>query len=198
MNKRKIVTFDLDENDGFKGVFAVSLVDIPAIESNWVSLRADATLKLSEVDQERRMLYGAALIPDKLILRIDPETKEEYYIKFPRKAIQKIAYNFMKKANQSEATFMHEFRIDGCTVVETWLKESEVDKSAALGLNEPDGTWFIGMKVDSDEVWDKVKSGEVLGFSIEGLFDTASEALRASLNDEEKLLAEIESLLNEL
>lgn len=198
MNKRKIVTFDLDENDGFKGVFAVSLVDIPAIESNWVSLRADATLKLSEIDKERRMLYGAALIPDKLILRIDPETKEEYYIKFPRQAIEKIARNFMKKGNQSEATFMHEFRVDGCTVVESWIKESDVDKSVSLGLNEGDGTWFIGMKVDDDGVWDKVKAGEVFGFSIEGLFDVNNESLRASLSDEDILLAEIEAMLNEL
>lgn len=194
MNKpKKVITFDIDE-DGMKGVKAVSLVDFPAIESNFIAL-GKAEVKLSTVSEERRMLYGAALIPDKLILRIDPETKEEYYVRFPKKSIERIAYNFMKAGNHHNATFMHEFSIAGCTVVETWLKENENDKSVALGLDAPDGTWFIGMKVDSDEVWQEVKDGKVMGFSIEGFFDSVDQAFRvAEPSEEEKILNEIEAL----
>ena len=194
---RKVITFDLDENDWLKGVKAISIVDIPAIESNFVALRGETQVKLSQVDEEKRMLFGAVLIPDKLILRRDKDTGEEYYIKFPREAVRKIAYNYMKQGNQSEATFMHEFRIDGCTTVEQWIKESDVDKSVAMGLNEIDGTWFIGMKVDNDGVWEKVKSGEILGFSLEGLFDAVDQQLRSIVDKDIEFITEVERILKE-
>jgi len=59
---RKVITFDLDENDWLKGVKAISIVDIPAIESNFVALRGETQVKLSQVDEEKRMLFGAVLI----------------------------------------------------------------------------------------------------------------------------------------
>ena len=198
MTPKKIITFDIDEN-GMKGVKAVSLVDVPAIESNWIALRNEDHVKLSTINDERRMLYGAALIPDKLIMRIDKETKEEYFIRFPKKSIERIAYNYMKSGNQHNATFMHEFTVQGCTVVESWVKEGDSDKSTHLGLEVPDGTWLIGMKVDSDEVWSRVKAGEVLGFSIEGMFDSIDEAFKAEQHTDpsDELLKEIEALFTE-
>jgi hypothetical protein len=92
---------------------------------------------------------------------------------------------------------MHEFRIDGCTTVEQWIKESDVDKSVAMGLNEIDGTWFIGMKVDNDGVWEKVKSGEILGFSLEGLFDAVDQQLRGVVDADGEFLKEVERILQE-
>lgn len=194
MKPKKIITFDIEE-DGMKGVKAISLVDVPAIESNFIALRADS-VKLSTVNEKRKMLYGAALIPDKLILRIDPETKEEYYIRFTKGSIERIAYNYMKSGNQHNATYMHDFAVQGCTVVESWIKEDEQDKATLLGLDAPVGSWVVGMKVDSQEVWERVENGEVLGFSIEGFFDTASEAFkRQEPTEEEKVLNELKDLL---
>ena len=184
----------LDEFDGV-GVFAVSLVDIPAIEENWVKLSKMEAVKLQSIDEDKRMVYGAVLVPDKLILRIDQATNEEYYIQFPAETIKAAAHMYMKRGNQKKVTYMHEFEIDGVTTVETWLKESDEDKSAALGLGHlPVGTWFIGQKVDNDAVWEKIKSGKVRGFSIEGLFDTMEEMSKHQ-TQEEKLLSELAGLI---
>jgi hypothetical protein len=181
-NKKKII-FDLD--DEALGVYAISIVRQPATEGNFVALsKHNVELK---VDEERRMLFGPVLIPNKEILRIDKKTQEEYFIEFPPATIVKAQQHFFKKSHQSDHTYEHQFKIDGLTVVESWIKEGENDKSVHLGMNYPIGTWFIGTKVDNDEAWERVKSGEVKGFSIEAQFAKPSK--------EHRILAEIEQAI---
>lgn len=192
MEKKKILKCVIDA-EGNLGVDAISLVEFPAIESNWVALKAET--KLQALDNERRMLYGPALIPDKPILRIDKKTGEEYYIVFDKETIYNCAHAFLKNGFQKAHTFQHEKSIEGVTVVESWYKESEQDKSVFLGMDVPVGTWVIGSKVDNPEIWAEVKKGTVKGFSIEGYFDHVGLSL--SRTPEELLIMEIEQLLSD-
>jgi len=170
------------------GVYAISTVLNPAMESNFVALsREKVQLKL---DEERRMIYGAVLIPNKEILRKSP-AGEDYLITFPPSTIVAAQELFFKQSHHKDATYEHQFIIDGMTVVESWIKESDNDKSVALGLDEVIGTWFVGMKVDNDVVWKRIKDGEVKGFSIEGNF------AHLSMDPEAQLLKEIETILTQ-
>lgn len=192
MDKKRIVKCVIDEN-GMLGLTAMGLVDVPAIEENWVALSSEK-IKLASVDKERRMLYGAALIPEKLILRID-KNNEEYYMKFERETIERLAHDFYKKNLHHTTNLQHQYPVTGVTIVESWIKEGNSDKSLALGLTDlPDGTWFIGAKVDDDNVWEEVKSGAIRGFSIEGMFTEQSVEMHA-MNVEALLIKEIESVL---
>ena len=182
-------------DDGTLGVEAISLVEFPAIESNWIALKKE--VKFEAVDNERRMLYGPALIPDKPILRIDKETGEEYYIVFDKETIYNCAHAFMKNGFQNSHTYEHAKPIEGVTVVESWYKEGENDKSAHLGMEVPVGTWIIGSKVDNPEIWENVKAGKVKGFSIEGYFDHVGLTMGA-VSPEALALQEIEKLFNSL
>jgi len=195
MDKKRIVKCVIDEN-GKLGLTAMGLVDVPAIEENWVALSSEK-VKLSSVDKERRMLYGAALIPEKLILRID-KNNEEYYMKFERDTIERLAHDFYKKNLHHTTNLQHQYPVTGVTIVESWLKEGNSDKSLALGLSDlPDGTWFIGAKVDDDSVWEEVKSGAIRGFSIEGMFTEQSVEMNF-VNVESMLIKEIEQLMASL
>jgi len=179
----KKIVFTID--DIYKGIYALSIVNNPAIEANFVALSKNNIML--KVDEERRMLFGPVLIPDKEILRIDKETGEEYMIVFPAETIVLAQQMFFKNAHQSDHTYEHQFKIDGLTVVESWIKESEMDKSVHLGFDLPIGTLFFGTKVDNDDAWERVKSGEVKGFSIEGSF--------AELSKDVDVVAEIEKLI---
>lgn len=165
--KRKVLKCVVDDEMRL-GVQAISLVEFPAIETNWVAL---SEIKLSAMNEERRMLYGPALIPEKYILRIDKQTGEEFYIYFDKETVYKCAHQFMLKNLHHNHTLEHEVAVTGCTVVETWLKESEQDKSVELGIDVPVGTWLVGSYVQNDDLWNEVKLGNVKGFSIEGIFD---------------------------
>jgi hypothetical protein len=189
MEKKKIVKCVIDE-DGKLGVFAIGLVESPAIQENWIALSEH---KFSAEVDERRMLYGAAMVPNKYIYRIDEKTMEEFYVVFDADTIMKCAQMFLKKDMQHNHTFEHQFEIEGCTVVESWIVESEQDKSRHFGMNVPVGTWMLGVKVDDDGVWQKVKAQEIKGFSIEGRFSELQMSA-ASASIEARILKEIELL----
>jgi hypothetical protein len=173
MNGKKVLKCVIDDNMKL-GVQAISLVEFPAIEENFVAL---SSVKLSAVNPERRMLYGPVLIPDKYILRIDPETGEEFYIVFEKETVYQCAHQFMMKNLQHNHTLEHKYALTGCTVVESWVVEGEFDKSKHLGIEAPVGTWMSGTYVQDDQVWEQVKDGSVRGFSIEGIFDHVSANL---------------------
>ena len=171
------------------GIDAVSVVDLPAIESNFIALATDFEVKLAEVDAEKRILMGAALIPNKQIFRrIDDD---EFYVFFSKETVKKASELFLKNGNQSNATLQHDGKIDGMTVVESWIVDDlEFDKSKKYGFSVPIGTWMISMKVDNEDVWKRVKSGEIKGFSIEGYF-----ADKLEMQKEQELINQIIKIL---
>ena len=150
--------------------YAISMVEAPAIESNFVALAKEEEDKVQVFleSNERHMVYGAALIPEKDIYRNNGE--QEFYISFTKESIEKLSQDFMKEYRQHEVKTDHEDVANEVCVVESWLVEdSYKDKANALGINVPEGTWMVGMKVNNIETWERVKSGELKGFSVESM-----------------------------
>lgn len=177
-----IVNFDETK----EGVYAISLVENPAIEVDFIALSKQETIQMASVDEEKRLLISPVLIPDKAILRVD-DFGNPYNIVFPAETIRQAQQNFYKQGYQSNSTLEHDqsMKLSDVTFVESWIIEDEVhDKSVKYGFNLPVGTWMSIMKVDSDEVWAKVKSGEVKGFSIDGVFDIEQLKMSKNMNYE--------------
>jgi len=167
----KLYELLIDENDLLlSGVNAISIVENPAIQSDFIALADQKPILLAEVDKDRQVLMGAALIPSKPIYRKDGD--EEYYVYFSKETIAKTAEAFFRNNNQNNATLEHAEVLDNMTVFESWIVEDpEFDKSKKYGLEVPAGTWMVSMKVDDKDVWDNyVKDNKVFGFSIEGKF----------------------------
>jgi len=164
-----IIELFIDENDEVSGIEAVSIVENPAIEEDFVALK-NQEFKFAEVNKEKRILMGAALIPNKPIYRVSEDN--EYYIYFSRETVRKASELFFIKGNHNKSTLEHQVPLEGLVAVESWIVEDlEKDKSRAYGMEVPLGTWMLSMKVLNEEVWtDYVKTGKVKGFSIEGYF----------------------------
>ena len=191
----KIVELLIDEEQLLSGIEAISIVDQPAIEENFIALSKQHEIKLAQVDEEKRILMGAALVPDKNIYRRDGE--EEYYIYFSKDTVRKASQLFLMRGNQNKSTLEHQAELHGLSVVESWIIEDEVhDKSRKYDMDLPVGTWMVSMKVNNDDVWENyVKTGLVKGFSIEGYFKDKLEmsAIDDVENEEEatEILLEI-------
>ena len=183
-----IIELFIDEEDEVSGIEAISVVENPAIESDFIALK-NQEFKLAEVDKEKRILMGAALIPNKPIYRQSEET--EFYIYFSKDTVRKASELFFIKGNQNNATLEHQLELKGLTAVESWIVESEQDKSRMYNLNVPIGTWMVSMKVNNDEVWKQVKAGEVKGFSIEGYFADKLQRPNESIKDDLEMEAQI-------
>ena len=182
----RVIELIIDEEQEFSGIEAISIVDKPAIQEDFIALSKQDKVQLADVDTDKRILMGAALIPNKNIYRQDSEEEEGYYIYFSEETVKKASELFLIEGNQNKSTLEHQAELSGLSVVESWIVEDEVhDKSRKYGLEMPVGTWMVSMKVNNEDVWqDYVKTGAVKGFSIEGYF---SEAVSLSVSEEVEL-----------
>lgn len=179
----RIVELILDEDQELNGIEAISVVESPAIEEDFVALK-NQEVKLAEVDKEKRILLGALLIPNKPIYRRNGE--EEYYIYFSRDTVRKASELYLMRGNQNNSTLEHQYEINGLSLVESWIVEDkQKDKSAYYGMDLPIGTWMGAVKVNNDEIWNEyVKTGKVKGFSIEGYFVDKAERPKEAIEDQ--------------
>lgn len=144
--------------------YKISMVSEPAISVDYVALSKENQIKLSS--DERHICYGPALIPNLDIYRNNGQT--EYYLSFSEESIVKMSQEFMKNYRQHEVNLQHEDDVDEVYVCESWLVEDPYkDKANFLGFNVPRNTWMIAMKVNNIDTWERVKSGELRGFSCE-------------------------------
>ena len=194
MAKVEIIELLIDETKEEMGINAVSVVESPAIEENFIALQKHE-VELKEVDTEKRILMGAALIPNKQIYRKNKD--KEFYIYFSEDTVRKASELFLMRSNQNNATYEHERKmLEGMSVVESWIIEDEkLDKSVKYGFNLPKGTWMISMKVNNDEIWKSVKDGEVKGFSIEGHFADKYEMSKEKIEKDE-IIAYLKEILD--
>ena len=193
----KIVELIIDENneENKDGVFAISLVEQPAIESDFIALskqEKNVEVLFKQQDKEKQILTGAVLIPNKQILRVDKETGEDFYVYFSTETIRKASELFMINDNQHNHTLQHKSDLQNLTVVESWVKDNPIDKSVHYGFDKlPVGTWFVSVKVNDKSIWDEyVKTGIVKGFSIEGYFTDKTE-----LSEDEITLQKIKAII---
>lgn len=190
----ELIELIIDERDPMHGIEAVSVVEFPAIEENFIAL-AKHEVQLKEIDQEKRILMGPALTPNKKIYRKNEKTKREWEIFFKEETVRKASELFLMRSNQNNATLEHAKDLDGMSVVESWIIEDDVhDKSVKYGFSLPKGTWMISMKVNNDDIWKRVKSGEVKGFSIEGYFADKYE-MSLIENSNEAIINQLKELL---
>lgn len=196
LNGRRVYDLEIDETDSRWGVDAISLVNMPAIEKNFYAFNDQKNqFQIALSDNEKRMLIGAALIPDKEIVRFDDDG--EYYIRFSKETVAKAAHIYLKRFYQHNTTLEHHHNVSDCFLVESWIKESELDKSFLYGIRDiPNGTWVVMMKIDNDDVWNKIKNGEQKGFSIEGLFTEMAAGENLSTQKRKQSTAEQNKLVD--
>jgi hypothetical protein len=190
----KIIELILDDDEAI-GVEAISVVNSPAIESDFIALN-NQEIKLAEISKEKRLIMGALLIPKKPIFRRNGE--DEYYVFFSADTVLKASQMYLQNGNQSNSTLEHDGKLKGMTLVESWIvDDKEKDKSALYGLDVKVGTWMGSVKVENDEVWnDYVKTGKVKGFSIEGYFADKLERPNEELKEDLSVMDELKKLLS--
>ena len=191
----RIIELILDEEQEDAGVEAISIVESPAIEEDFVALKSNE-IKLAEISKDKKLLMGALLVPNKPIYR--KTGKDEYYIYFSKDTILRASQLYLRNGNQNNSTLEHQHELNGLTLVESWIVEDKIkDKSNLYNLNVPVGTWMGTVKVNNDEVWNEyVKTNKVKGFSIEGYFADKMESPNESV--EEKMESDNNNLLNSI
>ncbi len=184
------IELELDEENG--GVHTISFVEFPAMESNFYAFN-EHKVEFKSIDDDKRIVVGVALIPDKEIPRNGKDGM--YNVIMSKETVKRASEFYLQNHNQHSANLDHNKHktVDGCCVVESWIVEdTKFDKSALYGLDAPLGSWVVSYKIDNDDVWADVKEGKYLGFSIEG-FLKPKEA--EPISEEDEIIAKLIKLL---
>jgi hypothetical protein len=162
--------FEYRLTDDVEGLSAIALVEAPATGVNY---QAFAPQKFEVLNEEKRIVVGAAMIPDLPIYRRDE--RGEYYAIFKKDTINQLVQKYFKEQKTTEFNEMHDplLKLDAVYLYQSFITDKELGILPPKGFeNVADGTWFIAAKVDNDEAWAKVKKeGLLKGFSVEGFFD---------------------------
>ena len=192
MKKLETIYLDIDEESLNDGIDAISLVKFPAIEENFIALN-EHKVELKTIDEDKRIVIGLALIPEKDIYRRNGDY--EYYIRFSKDTVRKASELYLKNLKIHNATLEHEKKTDGVYTIESWIVEDvKKDKSALYGLNATEGSWVVVQRIDNDEVWNDVKNGLYQGYSIEGYFSEKAE-LNLQQEKEKELIEKIKEII---
>mgnify|MGYP003631235435 FL=1 len=177
---------------------AISLVTSPAIETDFVFFGKEKNnLTFAKVDEEKKVLISPALIPNKNIFRHNPNTQEDYYVYFSKSTVRKASELYLKHNNHHKATYQHQDRISGVLTVESWIiEDSKLDKSTLYGFSLPVGTWMVSLKIDNDEIWSKIKDGELRGLSIEGYFTDKMQAMSEKQPTDKEILEALNEIIS--
>lgn len=177
--------------DGYDGIFAVSLVSDPAVEVNFIAFNKDEKPKSAEFNFEienklEHKITGVLMLADTLIYRWSPEVGE-YYIKYSKDTISKMAERMLKTGSHNTIDLQHDecYFWDKCNLVECYIKDSEKGVVPTAFADIPDGSLIVTYQIDSLDLWEKIESGEVKGFSLEGWF-TPIETQMSKNNKKEK------------
>ena len=185
-----LIELVIDELSG-EAIEAISIVDEPAIEADFVALKKEK-VELKVLDEEKRILLGPLLIPNKKILRYNEEEDKYYEIFFSESTVRRAMELYLKQKKHDKTTVHHKLPLEGLYLSESWIVEdSKIDKSALYDMEMPVGTWMGAVKVENDKVWNEyVKTGNVKGFSIEGYFKNKEE-----LSKQKDIISELKNLL---
>lgn len=195
--KKKLPVFELKINVEDEAIVdSIALVEQPAIESDFLAFTKSYAQELFKVNDERMELLGAAMIPDKLIYRVDTQTNEEYNVYFTKETIRQIAQHYFKSGFQKSLNMNHTSVPAKSFIFQSFIVDKAKGINAPKGIEAPEGSWIIGVKCEDPEVWDSIKLGVVKGFSIEGVFQFLDKNM--SKIDEDLEVLNILNRINEL
>ena len=198
MTATKIVELIINEENESLAIDCISLVSEPAIEENLIFMsKAKNNLTLAKIDTDKREIISPALIPNKNIYRVD-ENGDDYYVYFSKDTVKNCAYSFLKNNNHHKATYQHKERVSGVLTVESWIVEDpKMDKANLYGFQLKKGTWMVKMKIENDDLWQKVKSGDIKGLSIEGYFTSKYQEMQKKEPTNEEILKALNEIIKE-
>jgi len=200
MDRLPVYELRINEDSDFV-VDAIALVDEPAIESDFLAFAKMEKEVRFATDDSKMELLGAAMIPNMRIYRRDDESGEEYEVYFTKETIRTISQVFFKKGFQMNLNLDHTETTAKSFVFQSFIVDQSKGINSPKGLNLPDGSWVIGVKVQDKNVWNSIKGGNQKGFSIEGMFEFFETQKFQSVDEskqDEEILQSLQLLNNML
>lgn len=183
---KKVFYININDVDA-TGIDAISLVDVPAVQRNFLCFSEEKPVKM-KFDGSKHIITGVVCLADTPIYRCN-EKYGEYWVVFTKETIQKMVEKFAKNDLFKSVNLQHDDNkfVDGIYMVESYLTDKERGIAPVEFSDIPDGSWIASYKVDNLELWDEiVNSGKLNGFSLQGLFELSPERFENEVEPKEE------------
>lgn len=160
-------------DDPIVGIDAISLVDMPAVEKNFLCFSEDKQPIKMKFDNSKHIITGVVALADTPIYRYS-EQMGEYYVVFSKETIQKMVEKFAKMDLFKSVNLQHDDEkfVDGIYMIESYITNKERGISPVEFSEIPDGSWIASYKVENEALWGEIINGNKLnGFSLQGMFE---------------------------
>lgn len=175
------------------GMLKISLVDLPAVMSDFLVFNEQRMVQMYTIqDEEKRLVYGVVMRADFPIYRKDDRIGE-YYIVYKADTIRKMAEKYLADGLQNEVNVMHSTDVEGVQMVQYFIKDSARGVNPEGFADIADGSLFAEFHILNDEVWAAIKAGTYNGFSLEGVFDFIPEPEVAARSQEDETERQVKS-----
>ena len=164
------------------GIEIMSLVEHPAVERDFLAFEKQKQPVKFSLNEEQHIVFGVAIRADFPIYRID-NSGYEYYVIFNKETIKQLRDKFMQEKRTDLVNLEHSKDANNIYLIDSFIKDTSKGISPAGFEDIEDGSWFVSYKVDNEQVWNKIKSGEFRGFSIEGVFEFAPVEHKDEIED---------------
>ena len=163
----KVYYINIDESEEL-GMFSVSLVDFPAVETSFLCFNEEKPKQLFFAKPEEHIITGVALRADLPIYRVNPKTGEEYYVVFTKETIKKMIARYSKQGMMNNVDLQHSGElVSGVYMVESFIINDERGIRPKEFSDIEDGSWIVSYYVEDEALWNKIKNGgDLNGFSI--------------------------------
>ena len=168
----KVFYIKINEDD-ITGIDAISLVDMPAVQKNFLCFNKDSELVKLNFDNSKHIITGVVCLADTPIYRYSQKLGE-YYVVFTKETIERMVEKFSKQDLFKSVNLQHDNNkfVDGIYMVESFITNKERGINPVEFADIPDGSWICSFKVENDELWNEIINGDKLnGFSLQGMFD---------------------------
>lgn len=191
---KKLPVYKAKVNSEDTGIFCISLVDMPAVEVDWLAFKEEKEkLMFSVEDEDQHIIRGVIMRADFPIYRVSKEGFE-YYIEYDKETIKKMAEKYLKMGLQNNVDTQHNFQLEeGVNMVQWFIKDSENGINPKGFEDIEEGSLFAEFKVENEDIWKEIKEGTFKGFSLAGTFD-----IEEVVTPEEQEYQEILSLIEKI
>lgn len=160
-------------DEDITGIDAISLVDMPAVEKNFLCFSEEKQPVKMKFDNSKHIITGVVCLADTPIYRYN-ERMGEYYVVFTKETIEKMVEKFAKMDLFKSVNLQHDDEqfVDGIYMIESYITNKERGISPIEFSEIPDGSWVCSYKVENEALWGEIINGNKLnGFSLQGMFD---------------------------
>ena len=186
----KIYRVTITDSDEL-GMNAISLVEFPAVEVDFLAFNKEDQMNFTQFNDEKREITGVVCLADTPILRKN-EQLGIHAIVFEKDMIKQMMLRYFKNGLNNQVNIEHQGpMIEGLTMIESYVKDSERNIAPVEFKDVPDGSWIATFKVENDEIWNQIKEEHTLrGFSLQGYFSYGSE-VKLSADDYDSWLEDM-------